>query len=155
PFSVVRLAGLAFVLAISTACAHRAAAPSPPSPARAPTATLTGANIRTAPAPLSEAQAWSAAEAINEQEVRAAKLAERKAQDPDVKGFAQHMLQSHGDEERTEKHVAGRLHTPAAASPLRDRLQADERNTATHLSTVAGAAFDHAYMDAQIKGHED
>jgi putative membrane protein len=89
--------------------------------------------------------------AIDASEVEASQVALQKAQNAEVKRYAQSMIAAH---QRTaqEAPVAAGANT---ASDLLTPLQDMHRKVMTQLqSTATGPAFDRAYINAQVQAHE-
>lgn len=84
-------------------------------------------------------------------EIESSRLALEKAQSPEVKRYAQMMIDEHTRSTSELKTVAGALQPP-----LVPKAQFNAKQTAdmTKLQgTPAGAAFDAAYLTAQVEGH--
>jgi len=91
------------------------------------------------------------ASASNRFEIESSRLALQKAQSPEVKRYAQMMIDEHTRATNELKTVAGSLRPP-----LVPKAQFNPKQTADMAklqSTPAGAAFDGAYMTAQAEGH--
>ena len=83
-------------------------------------------------------------------EVEVSRLALEKARNPDIKSFAQRMVDDHG--------AAGQnLKTVLPADRLESSLQLDDkhRKTAGELAKKQGPDFDRAYLKAMVEGHQD
>jgi putative membrane protein len=83
-------------------------------------------------------------------EIELGQLASERAARPEVKQFAQMMVQDHTK--------AAKELTQAVAPynvPLPQALDEKHQNLKIELSKRRGAAFDKAYMDAMVQGHED
>lgn len=81
-------------------------------------------------------------------EVELGQLATQKATNPDVKKFAQRMVDDHTKANNELKAVAG-----AKNISLPNSLDAKDEATKQKLSGLAGDAFDHAYMSDMVKDH--
>ena len=78
------------------------------------------------------------------------RMALDKATSPDIKSFAQRMIDDHG--------AAGRnLKSAVSGQPIEwpDQLDAKHRKTADDLAKEQGANFDRDYVKAMIEGHQD
>ena len=82
-------------------------------------------------------------------EVAAAKMAQPKSQKADVKNFAQHMIDDHTAMEKDVEFAAAGLKVTLPTVPSKS-----DQKEAQKLAAMDGAAFDKAYMDAQVKGHK-
>lgn len=138
--------------------------PAPPVPAQpastdSPTApTVPGGTAAAAPTPekasLSEAQIAQLSELVNSAEVEQGKLAQRKAKAGNVRRFADKMVEHHGAALREQAKLVKKLNLTPAASATGDALKADAEKTLANLQKADAAAFDEAYVRAQIDGHQ-
>jgi len=104
---------------------------------------------------LTDAQIAAITDAANKGEIEQAKLAVRKAKDPQVKAFAQMMIDHHGTEQKKEQQLATTLSLTPETTQTSTQLQTDSQNAISSLSSQNGADFDKAYMDLQVKEHKD
>jgi len=104
---------------------------------------------------LTDAQIAAITDAANKGEIEQAKLAVRKAKDPQVKAFAQMMIDHHGTEQKKEQQLATTLSLTPETTHTSTQLQTDSQNAISSLSSQNGADFDKAYMDLQVKEHKD
>jgi putative membrane protein len=81
-------------------------------------------------------------------EVELGKLAVQKATSPDVKSFAQMMVDDHTKANEELKALAARQNVTLPPKPTAEHTAARER-----LSQLSGAAFDAAYMEAMVTDH--
>jgi putative membrane protein len=89
------------------------------------------------------------AAAANMAEVSAAQLALSKTSNDGVKQFAQRMIDDHTAMQKDVEAVAASLNVKLPTEPMKsDRVQADK------LKALDGAAFDKAYVNAQVKDHK-
>ncbi|HVJ90579.1 MAG TPA: DUF4142 domain-containing protein [Labilithrix sp.] len=105
--------------------------------------------------PLSDGQVLDAAAVANEGEVKVAELALGKANSPEVKQFANVMKESHGKALRRIKTLGTKGKIARAESDLSAYLQSDTEATLNALRDKEGKEFDRAYMEAQVKAHQD
>lgn len=82
-------------------------------------------------------------------EIAAAKLAEQKSQNPDVISFAQEMITDHTAENAALAPVAASAGTSAPTG-----VNAMQQATAVTLMALVGTAFDSAYINSEIAGHQ-
>ncbi|CAN5832010.1 hypothetical protein BH24ACI1_BH24ACI1_19870 [soil metagenome] len=82
-------------------------------------------------------------------EVELSKLATTKAQNPEVKKFAQQMIQDHTNANTELKQLAGKKNVT-----LPTELDAEHKALKDSLSSLSGAAFDKAYINAMVSDHE-
>jgi putative membrane protein len=117
-----------------------------------PTGTGSNAGTSSSSGTLSDADITSVIHEVNAGEIAAGKLASTKATNNDVKSFARDMVKDHSAMDgKDEKLASGGASSSAADSVTK-------ANTATSeqlKSAGSGAAFDKAYIDAQVTGHEN
>jgi putative membrane protein len=83
-------------------------------------------------------------------EIELSRMALDKATRPDVKAFAQKMIEDHG--------AAGdKLKSVVSAHPIEWPAQLDDkhRETVDELAKKQGADFDRDYVKAMVEGHQD
>jgi putative membrane protein len=81
-------------------------------------------------------------------EVRMGQLAEKNAENPDVKAFGRRMVADHSKANDELKAVAGRKGITLPTS-----LDAKDQATYDHLAKLKGAEFDKAYMKDMVSDH--
>ena len=104
---------------------------------------------------LTDAQIAAITDAANKGEIEQAKLALHKAKDPQVKQFAQMMVDQHGAEQKKEQQLASSLNLQPETTQTSTQLQTDSQNAISSLSSQTGADFDKAYIDLQVKEHKE
>jgi putative membrane protein len=104
---------------------------------------------------LTDAQIAAITDAANKGEIEQAKLAVRKAKDPQVKAFAQMMIDHHGMEQKKEQTLCTTLSLQPETTQASTQLQTDSQNAISSLGSQNGADFDKAYIDLQVKEHRD
>lgn len=85
-------------------------------------------------------------------ERREGRLAEQKAQSPQVRAFAREMVRDHT---RTTQGLQAAIRKAGMKPPPAPRLTSDQRNEIGQLQGLSGRAFDKAYIDQQVQTHED
>lgn len=110
--------------------------------------------VAPAPAPLTDAGILGMLAAANRGEIAAGKLAESKATNASVKSFARDMVTAHTAMLNSGNALAKKLNiTPDSAAA--DSITAMNQSTGAALNAAAkGAAFDSAYVNAQVAGHQ-
>jgi putative membrane protein len=88
--------------------------------------------------------------ASNTFEIQSSELAQQRAQSADVKSFAQKMITDHT---KAGQEFKSALQT-ANISPPPEQLDAKQKATLAKLQKAEGAAFDKAYLSAQLTGHQ-
>jgi putative membrane protein len=82
-------------------------------------------------------------------EVELGRLAQTKAQNAEVKKFAQMMVQDHSNSNTELKQLAGKKNVS-----LPTELNAEYKSMKEKLSGMSGAGFDREYMAGQVADHE-
>jgi putative membrane protein len=82
-------------------------------------------------------------------EVQLGQLAVQKASNPDVKAFAQRMVDDHSKANDELKQIAS-----DKGITLPDAISAKHNATITRLSSLSGADFDKAYVDDMLADHK-
>jgi putative membrane protein len=82
-------------------------------------------------------------------EINAAKLADAKAASAPVREFARRMAQDHGAAHQQLVKLARQ-----AGIPVPNRLTPDQEALKARLEPLSGAAFDQAYLQAQLVEHQ-
>ncbi len=99
---------------------------------------------------LTDAQIVSIVDTVHKGEVDQGQLAVRKAKDAQVKQFAQMMTTDHGGSMNKFKQLGITPETTQTST----QLQTDSQNAIQSLSGQTGMDFDRAYMDLQVKEHQ-
>jgi predicted outer membrane protein len=86
----------------------------------------------------------------NMTEIQLGQLAAERAQDPQVKQFAQTMVDDHTKAQEQLKTVASNQNIPIPSA-----LDGKHQKLHDKLAKLQGAEFDRAYMDAMVDGHKD
>ena len=109
----------------------------------------------TAPVGLSAANIASVITLTNEGEIEQGKKAEDKATDAEVKAFAKQMISDHEMMQKGLDSLAKAKNLMPAPPAQADAMKAEESATMAKLDSAAkGAAFDKAYIAAQVMGHQ-
>jgi len=88
-------------------------------------------------------------------EIDAGKIAEDKATNADVKAYAKQMIAEHRAMQKSLDSLAAALTLTPTPPPAADqKRQMNEQTAATLNATAKGAAFDKAYIDGQVQGHQ-
>jgi putative membrane protein len=92
-------------------------------------------------------------------EIQAAQIATKKATNAQVRQFAQEMIRDHGKAAKDDAALAQKLNvdlkTAGNQGQMAQSVQSMAQQTAQQLnSTPKGAAFDKAYIDSQVQGHQ-
>lgn len=87
-------------------------------------------------------------------ELKAAKMAVKKAENADVKAYAQMMADAHKTAEQDTHRVAKEMHLRSKGSPLSKELRTANKQMEKDLKGKKGAEFDVAYIDGMVDGHQ-
>jgi putative membrane protein len=93
---------------------------------------------------------WNKAAEAGMAEVELGKLAQSKAQNADVKKFAQKMVADHTKANDELKALAAKFKITLPAE-----LNSTHKSVMDKLNSLSGADFDKAYVDAMVKDHDD
>lgn len=142
----------ALIISTSLAMAQDAGRRSPPPTTRTTGGTGMGGQDNTA-AVHGEGEIVATMAAADRGEVSQGTYAQSHASRPEVRDFARSMVTMHTDASARMATLARRLGiTPAECDESR-RVTADGEAAQRRLSGLSGAAFDRAYLDAQIAAH--
>ncbi len=93
--------------------------------------------------------------ALNHNEINAARLALHKTKNPIVIQFAKMMIAQHTESLNATLKLAHSLKIKMVNTSEVMQLQANGRAGLKKLSTLKGSAFDKAYINAMVAGHEN
>jgi putative membrane protein len=120
------------------------------------TALLSGCAMtqRAMPSTMSDANVVSVLNTIDKTEIDAGQMAKQKASSSDVRSFAAHIVDDHMT--MTEKHrrLVEQLNIQPEKPRLASALQGTHEEAMKELQTKSGSDFDRAYIEYQIKMHE-
>lgn len=137
--------------------------PPPPSPSPEPAAATpapppaeTAATPPTpAEKPLTDEEIAAIVTTVNTGEIDQAKLALTHAKDFKVKQFAQLMIQHHTKSNQDAEKILAKSSMKPADNHISQKLAADSKALVESWKGTKGADFDKAYLDAQVKQHQD
>lgn len=104
---------------------------------------------------LSAPQVSAILSASDSAEINPSKLAQQKAQNPQVKAFAERMLKDHGMLEDSLKALDRRENISPAPNPISQQLHSQAQSAMTRLQPLSGAEFDQAYMQVMVQSHQE
>lgn len=104
---------------------------------------------------MSDANLAAMVKAINEQEVKEGKVAEKKAQSQAVKKFARMMVREHGQNNREIVAISKRIGLQPAENSDITAMKDQGKSDVQALESSSGADFDKTYVDQMVKGHQD
>ena len=153
----ISIVALAILLVMAAACSKESTDGVPDTDTTATTettattdTTVTGASGGTVSNVAPADKEWVAqAGAAGMAEVQMGTLAQQKAQNADVKSFAQRMVTDH----TTSNEELQQLATTKGLT-LPTELAAEHKAGLDHLSSLSGAEFDKAYMQHMVADHE-
>lgn len=109
---------------------------------------------RTMPGTLSDAAIIGTFNAVDLTEIDAARLAKEKASSPAVREFADRMMQEHTTMLQTRQQLANRLNIQPETPALATAMKSTHDETMQELRKKSGSDFDRAYLDNEVKMHE-
>jgi putative membrane protein len=106
------------------------------------------------PPPLADAEIVAVAKAANDGEIETSKLAKSMAKDKKVKDFAAMMIKDHTAANKRQAAWAKKAKIEAKDNDVSTRLTTDAKSRVDTLKGLEkGAAFERAYIDAQVEMH--
>jgi putative membrane protein len=124
------------------------------SPAAGMTSTGSTSDANAAATPLTDDQILEVVHTADTGELEQARLAQSKAQDPRVKGFATMMIKDHTAADRKAMTIAKNDKLNMSSSPTSTSLASDALSNTSSLQGQTGASFDKSYIDTQCKEHQ-
>lgn len=92
---------------------------------------------------------------VNQAEIDSAKMALKKASNPQVKEFANQMIKDHSENMKMQAEIAKKANMKTEQNDLAKKMKADAKSKMSELSKAKkGAEFDKAYMAAQVEMHQ-
>jgi putative membrane protein len=101
-----------------------------------------------------DAQIASIVVTANQVDIDAGKLAASRSSNEDVRKFAQLMVTDHTGVNKAAVELAAKLRVTPQDNPTSQSLKADGEKHLARLRTLAGAAFDKAYVDREVAYHQ-
>jgi putative membrane protein len=105
-------------------------------------------------AAMTDAGIFAMLAAANQGEISAGKMAETKATNASVKAFARDMVAAHTKMLNDGNARAKRQNITPDSAAADSIMQMNQSTAATLTSAAKGAAFDSAYVNAQVAGHQ-
>jgi putative membrane protein len=94
-------------------------------------------------------------QAINDAEIEAGRLARDRAQNADVRRFAEMMVNQHNDNNRKVREALSRDNIQPREGAVARQLSEDAQRNLDRLRDTRGAEFDRMYINQQVQMHED
>ena len=117
-------------------------------------ATLSAQNAPAAAPDLTDPEVAHVAVTANTIDIEAARFAQTRARNADVRQFAQTMITDHTAVNQQAAALAGRLHVTPADNAVSRSLKDGAAQAHRAQQGLHGAAFDRAYMDREIAYHQ-
>ncbi len=131
------------------------AQPSPNAAGVADTSTARTSVLSDTETSLNDMQIAQIADTANSGEVEQGRYAALHATNARVKAFAQHMVSAHSDIGQKMSAVLHKEGIVPAVSTESTKLGAGAKETLASLKTKTSSSFDKAYIDAQVKAHQE
>lgn len=116
-------------------------------------ASLTAAASGTHAQGIDDAQIAAIVVTANQVDIDAGKLAQERANSPEVRKFAARMVIDHEGVNKQAAALAARLKVTPQENDTSRALKAGGDKNVAHLKTLSGAAFDKAYIDHEVAYH--
>jgi putative membrane protein len=104
--------------------------------------------------PLTDPQIATVALTANQIDIDRGKLAMKKTKNPEVKQFAEQMVNDHTANKNEVLALAKKLGVKPTESAVTKSLKKDAAASMKQLKKLSGAAFDKEYIDTEVKYHE-
>jgi putative membrane protein len=91
---------------------------------------------------------------VNQGEIQQAQLARARARNPEVRQFAEHMIQQHQQMLQSQTQLTGRIGVTPSENDTSRRLNLEGQTTMQSLQSQTGDDFDRQYIDAQVRQHQ-
>jgi putative membrane protein len=102
----------------------------------------------------SDAQIVQIVQTANQIDIRQAKLALQKSNDPQVKEFANQMISDHTSLEKSVADLAKKLNVTPQESDTSKQLNQQASDETKKLKSLSGKAFDQEYISHEIAFHQ-
>jgi len=112
------------------------------------------AGMAVAGAQPNDAQIAAIVVAANQVDIDAGKLAQSKAQSPEVKEFASRMVTDHSGVNKSATDLVEKLHVTPESNPTSESLKQGGTQNLAALRKLTGKAFDKAYIDHEVTYHQ-
>lgn len=113
------------------------------------------AEMPPAGAALSTSQVTAILAATDSAEINPSRLAEQRAQNPQVKEYAGRMIREHGMLEDSLRAMEQRQNITPAPSQISQQIHSQTQSTMSRLQGLSGAEFDQAYMQSMVQSHQE
>jgi putative membrane protein len=103
---------------------------------------------------LNDAQIAHIVVTANQVDIENGQLAKKKASNEDVHAFAHRMIGEHTDVNKQATDLAAKLKVTPEDNPISKSLKEDGKKNLDKLKNLSGKDFDKAYIDAEVKLHQ-
>lgn len=90
----------------------------------------------------------------NDSEIDAAKLAKKRAENPEVKDYAQMMLDQHEMTNKQSKKISKEENIKKKSNDMAKALKDESKTKISDLKKKKGTEFDRSYMEQQVTMHQ-
>jgi len=109
---------------------------------------------RVMPGTMSDANVLAVMNTIDKSEMEAAQLAKQKAHSTQVRDYASHLVADHSAIMDKNRQLSNRTNLRPDPPALASTLNSTHQETMEQLRKLSGSDFDRAYMESQVKMHE-
>jgi putative membrane protein len=102
---------------------------------------------------LNDAQLAAVVQAIHQDQLQEAQLAEQRAASPEVKRYARDMVNAHRNVMNENQSVLSQAQITPSDNAISQQLRTDSQNEMSTLEGLRGRDFDREYLDDQIRDH--
>jgi len=102
---------------------------------------------------LNDAQLAAVIQAIHQDQLQEAQLAEQRAASPEVKRYARDMVTSHRNIMNENQSVLSQARITPSDNAVSQQLRTESQNEMSTLEGLRGHDFDREYLDEQIRDH--
>jgi putative membrane protein len=102
---------------------------------------------------LNDAQLAAVIQAIHQDQMQEAQLAEQRATSPELKRYARDMVNSHRNIMNENQSVLSQAQITPSDNAVSQQLRTDAQNEMSTLEGLRGRDFDREYLDDQIRNH--
>jgi putative membrane protein len=110
---------------------------------------------RVMPGTMSDANVLAVMNTIDKSEMEAAQLAKQKAQSSQVRDYANHLIADHSAIMDKNRQLSNRANLRPDPPALASTMNSTHQETMDQLRKLSGNDFDRAYMEYQVKMHEE
>jgi putative membrane protein len=143
-----------FVVTLALALAACATDETDTQDAGSDTAAATTTQTPATPGATSDAEIAHIAKTANDADIEGGNLAKTKAQNAEVKSFANLMISDHTAANQQAAQIAQRSNLQPADNPISQQMMAEHQRAKQDLQARNGAEFDKAYIAHEVQMHQ-